>query len=226
MSLEKKLLGIEYVFESPHLLKAALTHPSVTRVINEDYERLEFLGDRVLGLVIAKYLYTHFPNDREGILSKKMAALVSRKSLASVAKDIQLGNHLRMTPGEKKTGGAYKESNLANSMEALLGALYLDGGFAIAESVILNRWASLLLSLAEYKGQDPKSTLQELAQKQGLGVEYHLLKKEGSQHDPLFTVGVKLSSEQALVEAQGRSKRQAEREAASKLLQQLVEKIS
>ena len=227
MTVDKELLGFDYTFKNSTLLKSALTHPSVGKKVNEDYERLEFLGDRVLGLVTADYLYRHFPYEQEGILSKKMASLVSRFSLAKVARKIDLGSHLHMAAGEKKTGGAYRESNLSNALEALIGALYLDGGMAIAEAFILGRWAFLLTNIQDYYFADPKSALQESVQKKGGPLpEYVLLKTEGEQHNPLFTIGVRCNQKEAFTEAQGKSRQIAEKEAATILLHKLMGKGS
>lgn len=223
MSLEKELLGFEYKFKDQILLRAALTHPSVSRKVNEDYERLEFLGDRVLGLVTADYLYRYFSHEREGVLSKKMASLVSRTSLARVARKIDLGKRIHMTAGEKKTGGVYRDSNLANALEALIGVLYLDGGFAVAEAFILSRWTFLLENVHEYYFSDPKSALQEHVQKNGGPLpEYVLLKTEGEQHNPYFTIGVRCGPDDPFTEGHGRSRQLAEKEAATMLLRKLV----
>lgn len=227
MSVERELFGFDYTFKDVNLLKSSLTHPSVGRRVNEDYERLEFLGDRVLGLVTADYLYRHFPYEQEGILSKKMASLVSRSSLAKVARKIDLGKHLHMAAGEKKTGGAYRDSNLANSLEALIGALYLDGGILMAEAFILHQWAFLLTNTQDYYLTDPKSALQEYVQKSGGPLpEYVLLKTEGEQHNPFFTVGVRCREKDPLTEGKGRSRQVAEKEAAAALLQKLMGKSS
>ena len=217
-SIEKALFGFDYTFKDQKLLKAALTHPSITRRASEDYERLEFLGDRVLGLVIAEYLYKKFPKDKEGVLAKKMSSLISKPPLMKVARKIGLANHLHMSDGERKTGGLEKESNLADAMEALIGALYLDAGLELAENFILTQWDPLMSTAGNYAMIDAKSTLQEIAQAKGFLPEYRLIKKEGEQHDPVFTVGVRLSSKDTLIEGVGRSKRLAEKEAARKLL--------
>jgi ribonuclease-3 len=224
MSLEKELFGFDYTFKDALLLRSALTHPSVTRKVNEDYERLEFLGDRVLGLVTADYLYRFFSHEREGVLSKKMSSIVSRSSLARVARKINLGQHIHMTAGEKKTGGAHRDSNLSNALEALIGALYLDAGFAVAEAFILNRWSFLLENVHDYHFADPKSALQEYVQKKGGPLpEYALLKTEGEQHNPFFTVGVRCHEDEPFTEGSGKSRQFAEKNAATLLLQKLID---
>ncbi len=214
-----------YIFKDPRLLEAALTHPSVVPKVNGDYERLEFLGDRVLGVIIAHYLYNQFPKEKEGVLAKKMAALVSRPALVKVANIINLGNHLNLSPGEVKTGGRLKDSNLADALEAVIGALYLDGGLKVTEDFVLKQWAFLFKTIHHYALADTKSTLQELAQNKGFGLpDYRLLRKEGEEHDPLFTVGVRLSPDVDFVEGQGHSKRLAEKDAAYKLLELMESK--
>lgn len=224
MSIEQEIFGFHYSFEDGRLLKQALTHPSLNREGLDDYERLEFLGDRVLGLVITEYLYQTFPEDQEGMLAKKMATLVSKIALVKVAKAIDIGKHIDMSPGERKTGGGKKDSNLANALEAVIGALYLDAGLEQAEKFILSRWKDLLENLDPHDLGDAKSTLQEYVQTLGKGLpEYKLLKKEGEQHAPIFTSGVRLSKKDDFVEGRGGSKRHAEKDAARKLLAQLRE---
>jgi ribonuclease-3 len=214
----EEVLG--YTFKDPKLLDMALTHPSVMPKINGDYERLEFLGDRVFGVIIADYLYRHFPEEKEGVLAKKISALISRHALAKVAVSIGFGRYIKLSPGELKTGGNLKLSSLADSLEAVIGAIYLDGGLQNAEAFVLAKWDFLLKTISNYALADAKSTLQELAQVRGWGLpEYQLLSKEGEEHHPIFTMGVRLSSKDPFVEGQGHSKQLAQKDAAVKLLE-------
>jgi len=218
----EEVLG--YTFKDPKLLDMALTHPSVMPKVNGDYERLEFLGDRVLGIIMADYLYRHFPDENEGVLAKKISAVISRHALANAAVAMGFGNYIKLSPGERKTGGHLKASNIANALEAVIGAIYLDGGLQSAESFVLEKWDLLLQAISDYAMADAKSTLQELAQNRGFGVpEYQLLKREGAEHRPVFSIGVRLSPNDPFVEGQGQSKRLAEKNAAAKLLEILKE---
>ncbi len=221
---ERIALSIEevlgYTFKDPKLLDMALTHPSVMPKINGDYERLEFLGDRVFGVIMADYLYRHFPEDKEGVLAKKISAVISRQALASVATSIGFGQYIKLSPGELKTGGNLKDSNLADALEAVIGAIYLDGGLKEAETFVLKKWEFLLKTISDYALADAKSTLQELAQVGGWGLpHYQLLSKEGEEHHPVFTMGVRLSPNDPFVEGQGHSKQLAQKDAAVKLLE-------
>ena len=138
-----------------------------------------------------------------------------------------MGDYLDVSPGEEKTGGLLKDTNLADSLEAILGALYLDGGFVTVESFILEQWDFLLKNLSDYALVDVKSTLQEMGQmRYAVLPEYCLLRKEGEDHDPLFTVGVRLLPKDPFIEGQGRSKRLAEKAAAHKLLEIIQRELS
>ena len=178
----------------------------------------------MLGVLISTYLYQTFPHEKEGILAKQLAHLVSKPSLAQVARAIGLGDHLNLDIGEERCGGRDKDSNLADACEALIGALYLDGGLEVAQKFVFSRWESLFVDMDLDVIEDAKCLLQEFLQQQGkLLPQYALLKKEGPQHEPLFTVGVRVDADQDFVTAQGKSKRLAEKDAAQKLLNQLRE---
>ncbi|HYE01069.1 MAG TPA: ribonuclease III [Alphaproteobacteria bacterium] len=206
-------------FADPALLAAAVTHPSVAGTSRgaTHYERLEFLGDRVLGLVVAELLYRHFPKEREGDMGKRFANLVRREAVAEVAGTLGLGAHLRLSPGEDEAGGRENPANLANACEAVFGAIYLDGGFQAVAPVLQRLWTPLL-SRAAAPPQDPKTQLQEWAQRRGKPLpQYRALGRSGPDHDPRFDVEVAVVGHPPAA-GSGASKRAAEKEAASALL--------
>ncbi|MBX9805872.1 MAG: ribonuclease III [Alphaproteobacteria bacterium] len=209
------LTKIPYKFQDSTLLKMALTHPSSSRSQKvSDFERLEFLGDRVLGLVIAKMVYERYPKEKEGDLAKRFAALVCREACLEIAHQMNLSTHLIASLGDITPNSAL----LADAVEALIGAIYLDGGIEAASTVINAYWPALLEKDIS-PPKDPKTALQELAQSKNLGVvpSYEVLDHSGPAHTPTFTVRV---SVEGLGEAigTGASKRQAEQMAAKKLL--------
>jgi len=201
-------------FADPALLAAALTHPSVG---GRDYQRLEFLGDRVLGLVVAGMLYRTFPREAEGALAKRLAALVRRDALAAVAGDLGLGQLVRVSKGEDEAGGRENPSLLADALEAVIGAIYLDGGLAPAEAFIRRHWTAPLIA-ARKPPQDAKTRLQEWAQAAGRPLPvYTLLSDEGPRHAPTFAVEARVEG-LAPARGNGSSKRAAETAAAQALL--------
>ncbi|MCB2081589.1 MAG: ribonuclease III [Rickettsiales bacterium] len=208
-----------YRFRNNDLLKQALTHPS-DHLAPAHYERLEFLGDAVLGLAVSELLYTRYPEEREGALAKRRAALVCGNSLAVVARSIGLGELLSMGEGEIQSGGRDNDTNLENAMEALFGAIYLDGGWEHAHSLAQQLFAPYAESMLA-PPKDPKTRLQEWIQAQGHAVpHYRVLAKEGPAHAPFFTMEVSIAGGHR-ASGTGTSKREAEREAASALLTQL-----
>lgn len=212
------LLGHE--FHDAGLLRCALTHASATRGAGgppDSYERLEFLGDRVLGLIIAKLLFSRFPEEAEGHLARRLAALVRKDTLADVAGALALGGYIDFGPGEQEGGGAENPAMLADSCEAVIGALYLDGGLSAAEGFVVPYWTPYL-EAEPAPPQDAKTALQEWAQARALPLpSYHEIAREGPPHDPLFTVEVEVEGLPPAA-AQGRSKRAAEQAAAECLL--------
>lgn len=212
-------------FRRPELLTQALTHPSVAQTPREragTYERLEFLGDRVLGLVIAKLLFETFPDEPEGDLSPRFTNLVRREGLARVAADIGLGEHVILSRGEEETGGKQNPGILADVLEAVLAALYLDGGLETADRFIRRHWNELMAEDA-VPPKDSKTRLQEWAQGRGLPLpEYRETGRQGPPHTPLFTVQVTLPGKDP-ASATGSSKRAAEQKAAAALLEKLDE---
>lgn len=206
---------IGYRFQSTEYIERALTHASTGRAKN--YERLEFLGDRVLGLVIAHILWSSFPEENEGGLAKRHAALVQGKMLADIAQTIHLGDFMILSDSERAAGGAENENILADGLESLLGAMYLDGGIAACTNFIQRFWKDKIHTMTE-PPQDPKTELQEWAQKRSLPLPvYELESKEGPDHAPTFRIGVRIEGFSPAV-ATGLSRRKAEKEAAEMLL--------
>lgn len=203
-------------FRDPHLLARALRHASAGAPTNE---RLEFLGDRVLGLTIAKLLLDVHPNDTEGALAPRFNALVRLETCAAVAADAGIVPHIVMAPSEAKSGGRSKAAILGDACEAVIGALYLDGGLPAAQAFVERYWRGRLNGVAGDM-RDPKTTLQEWAQGRALGVPvYTVVERTGPDHAPEFTVeariGATLSSRGV-----GASRRLAEQAAARELLTQ------
>jgi len=213
-----ELLG--HRFTRPELLARALTHASIASKTRPDNQRLEFLGDRVLGLVMAETLFKADRAATEGQLAPRYNALVRKETCADIARNIGLGEVLRLGRSEMLTGGRRKETLLGDAMEAVLAAVYLDGGLEAARAVILHHWAGHLAS-AELDARDPKTALQEFVQARGEAPPvYDEINREGPPHAPLFTIEVRLADGMAHSATAG-SKRQAEQAAARALLDQL-----
>jgi ribonuclease III len=206
-----------YRFRRPDRLERALTHRSLRQSAGGvDNERLEFLGDRVLGLVASEQLLTSFPQWGAGNLSKGLARLVSSSSIHAAAKRLRIGPHLRLGPGEEKTGGREKKRLLADAYEAILGAIYLDGGLAPAAEFLHRTLldAALEGEVEDLERPDHKSALQEWLQQRGLGMaEYRLRNASGPEHEKTFEVEV-WHGGQKLSASEGRSKKEAEQAAA------------
>ncbi len=215
------LLG--HRFARPELLTQALTHPSVTqnrRRQSAPYERLEFLGDRVLGLVVADMLFHHFPDEAEGALARRFTALVRREAVARVAVAIGLADVLTMAKGDEEAGGRGNPGILADACEAVIGALYADGGFEVAAAFVRRQWQVLMEELAA-PPKDAKTALQEWAQGRGKPLPvYRTLGAEGPPHDPMFLVEVGVEGQGAAT-GRGPSKRTAEQAAATALLEKV-----
>ncbi|MBQ9927136.1 MAG: ribonuclease III [Lachnospiraceae bacterium] len=214
--LEKK---IGYEFKDKSLLRQALTHSSFSNEqrINKlkNYERLEFLGDAVLELVSSKFFFTENPDMTEGQMTKMRSSMVCEQALAFCAKDIQLGDYLLLGKGEEATGGRMRESIIADVMEAIIGAIYLDGGFEEAERFILKFILSDLGSKQLF--YDSKTILQEKIQKEGKSLVYELIEEIGPDHDKQFTVEAVVDGK-ALSRGVGRTKKAAEQKAAYEVL--------
>jgi len=216
------LIGHHFAF--PDLLECALTHRSLRQESNGiDNERLEFLGDRVLGLVASERLFEEFPLWEAGKLSKGLARLVSAASISGVARRLDLGKYLRLGPGEEKTGGREKRRLLADVYEAVVGALYLDGGVPVAAAFLRRTLIDPALTGGGTPLHEPdhKSALQEWLQQRGLGtVSYRVRKESGPEHQKVFEVEV-WHAERRLAVSEGTSKKQAEQAAARLALDQL-----
>lgn len=210
--------ALGYGFQQPEALEEALTHRSASAHNNE---RLEFLGDALLNLIVAEYLFQHYPKASEGELSRLRASLVKGETLADLARELKLGDWLRMGPGELKSGGYRRESILSDALEAVIGAVYLDGGFDACRKLVLHLyrdWLARLPSASELK--DPKTRLQEYlqARQQALPV-YNVLEIHGEPHAQSFTVECVVVGRRTI--AIGNSRRKAEQEAARLLLEQI-----
>ncbi len=202
-------------FARPDLLDEALTHASAVKRRGRGYERLEFLGDRVLGLILADLLLRTFPKEREGDIAKRHARLVSRQALVQVARAIDLGSAIKLSKGEEATRS--NEAVLADAMEAVIAALYLDGGLDVARSFVTLRWTELIEADAA-PPRDAKTRLQEWAQARGLGLPvYTETDASGPAHAPQRTIEAKVAGHEP-ASGRGRSKREAEQAAAAALL--------
>lgn len=209
-----------HAFRSDTLLDRALTHSGAG---GADFERLEFLGDRVLALVIARLLYETFPTDDEGALGRRHAALVRREALAEVAEAIGLSDVLTGPAGE--TSRAARATVLADALEAVIAAIYLDGGLAVAEGCIRRLWGPRIAAVAQ-PTPDSKTALQEWAQGRGLPLpSYAVERREGPDHAPIFRATVTVEGLRP-AEGEGPSKRLAERAAAAALLQRLAQEVA
>jgi ribonuclease-3 len=211
----EKTIGIR--FKDKDLLAQALTHRSAVRQSRAlgHNERFEFLGDAVLELVSTEYLF-HIGQKTEGEMTNLRSALVNRENLASVANEISLGEYLFLSKGEERSGGREKDSTLSNALEALIGALYLDQGFEIAQQ-FCNEFILTRLQAIQAAGKhlDEKSTFQEKAQEtEGFTPHYEVLEQEGPDHEKTFTCGVFIGDEK-IAEGQGNSKQKAETAAAA-----------
>jgi len=214
--LETLETALGYHFARRDLLVEALTHASASDFNGQaSLERLEFLGDRVLGLLIAGLLLDRFPLESEGQIAPRHGTLVSHEALVRVAREISLGDYIRVQPGVVNSAGELPASILEDAMEAIIGAIYRDGGLEAARSVVESKWIALLTAAPP---RDAKTELQEWVQARGMPLpEYRTVLSDGPAHLPLFTVEVLVRGAEPEL-AQGRSKRVAERAAARKLL--------
>ena len=207
-------------FKDASLLSEALTHPSVGTAVRPNNQRLEFLGDRVLNLIVAEALLEADPGASEGVLAPRYNLLVRKETCAEMAEQIGLGNVLRLSPGEMKTGGRRRVATLADAFEAVIAAVYLDAGYARAKKVLLAIVGDRAATVAE-DAKDPKSALQEWAQARGEPPpDYVEIGRDGPPHAPVFRIEVRLSGGEA-ASAEGRVKREVEKAAAKALLKRL-----
>jgi len=209
-----------HTFSRPDLLVRAVTHSSMSSPTRQDNQRLEFLGDRVLGLVMSEALLENDKSAAEGTLAPRFNALVRKEACADVAREIDLGEALKLGRSEMMSGGRRKEALLGDAMEAILAAVYRDAGFDVAKALILRLWGNRVTTV-DADARDPKTSLQEWAQARKLQPpRYELVKRSGPDHAPVFTIAAKLENG-ASAEATDNSKRKAEQAAASALLAQL-----
>ncbi len=207
-------------FSDPDLLRRAVTHASISSPTRPDNQRLEFLGDRVLGLVIAEALLTQDAAAPEGQLAPRFNALVRKETCADVARALDLGGVLKLGRSEMKSGGRRKEALLGDAMEAVIAAVYNDAGYEVARDVVLRLWAERISTVAA-DARDAKTSLQEWAQARGqVPPAYVETGREGPDHAPVFTVEVRLASGERAT-ASAPSKRAAEQQAAKVLLDRL-----
>jgi ribonuclease-3 len=214
--------GIPHQFARPELLDEALTHRSRS---GSNYERLEFLGDAVLNFVITRRLYDTRPQDNEGALSRLRSRVVRGETLARVARDLKLSDYLRMGEGELRSGGYLRASVLADALEAVLGAVYLDGGLPACEAVIHTLFDPIVHALPDAESlKDPKTRLQEWLQARGRGLpDYQLVAEEGADHAKRFHVCCRLADTGLEHVAIGSSRRKAEQAAAQEVLERCRE---
>jgi len=211
---------ISYRFKDISLLKLALTHRSAKSPHNE---RLEFLGDALLGSVIASQLYLQFPVSDEGKLSRLRAFLVKEKALFEIAQELQLGDFLRLGSGELKSGGFRRASILSDVFEALIGAVFLDSDFSVVRDFILNLYQSRLASLSlDMAQKDPKTLLQEWLQARNIETPvYEVVRSNGKDHAKMYWVKCQVNYHSLVSEGQGPSRRKAEQSAAEKILEKI-----
>lgn len=222
-SLEKRL---NYKFKNIDLLKNALVHSSYANEVRgsvHSNERLEFLGDSVLSVIVSEHLYNKFPNMPEGELTRMRASLVCEKSLCEFSRELGIGNYLKLGKGEDKNGGRERDSILADAFEAVLAAVYLDGGMDAAKAHIMNTVLRDIKHCEDDTFKDYKTTLQEVIQRNPEeSVSYILVNESGPDHNKSFTVEVRLNSN-VIGKGTGKSKKQAEQMAAKQALELMGE---
>lgn len=208
-----------YHFSNLDLLQRALTHASAG---DANYERLEFLGDRVLGLVVADILYNTFPHEKEGVLARRHSALACTETLSKIATGLDVSLIVNASQAERASGGVTQENLLADCMEAVIGAVFLDSGYGACHEVITGLWGERIYTLSQ-PPLDPKTALQEWAQGHKLPIPtYEVVSREGPDHSPHFLVRVTVKGFEPM-EAKGPSRRVAEKEAASLLYERLLD---
>ena len=211
---------LDYVFTDEDLLRQALTHRSAPGANNE---RLEFLGDSILQLVMSELVFAKRPDASEGRLSRIRSSLVKDSTLGDIATELGIGEHLLLGPGERKSGGHRRVSILADALEAIFGAVYLDAGFGAAKTVILRAYGDRAAKIPERAGQrDPKSRLQEYLQGRQLALPvYRMEKVTGKAHRQTFEVSCTVDEPAATTSGRGTTRRDAEQEAAAAMLEQI-----
>jgi ribonuclease III len=213
---------LDYNFKNLDLLKHSLRHRSMGKISNE---RLEFLGDAVLNFIIAAELFHRYPDMKEGDLSRLRANLVNGDVLADLALEFNIGEHLQFGAGELRSGGAKRKSILADAMEAIIGAIYLDGGFDVVQHRVLDWFAKRLDEAAGIAQKDPKTLLQELMQMRKLPLPvYKVAATKGASHSQVFTIKCIVVGVDKPTTGTGPNKRRAERDAAEKMLAKIKQK--
>lgn len=220
--LDRLSASLGYAFRQEGLLRQALTHRSYSAQHNE---RLEFLGDSVLNCIIAKALYDAFPNLPEGTLSRMRANLVKQDTLADIALRLKLGEYMLLGEGELKSGGFRRPSILADTLESIFGAVFLDAGFEAAQAVVLRQFEAVIANIdPNVSGKDAKTRLQEWLQARKHALpDYQLAATRGEAHDQIFVVACHIPALGITTEGRGRSRRAAEQEAALAVLKQVGE---
>lgn len=214
---------LAYTFRDASLRERALSHRSVGARNNE---RLEFLGDGLVNLLVAELLYERFPQAAEGELTRWRARLVSEPALAAVARDLELGDQLRLGPGELKSGGFRRDSILADAFEALIAAIYLDGGWETCRGIMRRLFESRLQEAVNAQDKDPKTQLQELLQGRGLALPvYELVATSGADHAKVFDVSCTIATLDLRSEGSGGSRRAAEQAAAAAAIAQVQARL-
>lgn len=216
--LNALMLKLGHQFEDASLLKLALTHRSKG---SNNYERLEFLGDSILGFVVADWLYKNYAKLAEGKLSRMRSSLVRKETLAIVARDLELNKYLILGEGELKSGGFNRDSILSDTVESIIGALYLDAGFGVASGFIHEKFKAQFASISEQSTfKDAKSKLQEAMQKQSYALpKYDIVETMGEQHEQSFTVECNLADLSIKANSMAKSRRAAEQAAAERVLE-------
>ncbi len=220
--MSDRVPGLDHAFRDPALLAVALTHRSAGR---DNNERLEFLGDAVLGVLVAEALFMRFPRATEGELTRLRAELVREGTLAALARDLNLGDAMRMGPGEMRSGGFRRDSILADGFEALVGALWLDGGWDACRLALMPLLEARLAVLEQGRlPKDPKTELQELLQARGLPLpSYELMGTAGDEHRKTFFTRCSIPALEVYADGEGGSRRAAETHAAQLALARITE---
>lgn len=221
-------MNLSYKFKDHNLLKLALTHPSMTKDgKTQSFERLEFLGDSVLNLIIAEEIFKKFPNYKEGQLSQLISSLVRSESLANIARKIELGADLILDIGEEKSGGRDRNSNLENALEALVAAVYLDSAsYDVTREIFVPLFADLINNAEAFSERDFKSQLQEILQKNGYAIpQYKIVEETGLPHEKTFKVAVQINGFDQYF-GEGQSRKKAEQKAAESMLNNIKDKLN
>jgi ribonuclease-3 len=215
--LHKLYQKIGYHFKDAHLLEAALSHRSIG---DDNYERLEFLGDSALNFIITAELFCRYPKTHEGELSRFRASLVNGISLAALAQEFKLGDYLRLGLGELRSGGFQRRSILADALEAIIGAIYLDAGFMACQQIVLNWFSTRLNNVSTLTiPKDPKTQLQEYLQAHKMALpNYKVISVKGEAHSQIFHIQCTIDEVEHKTEGRDSSRRAAEQQAAKKML--------